>query len=61
MSTRITAREYAAECLRRAAVARHMQYCDRQPTATLRAHRLGTARRLIAEARHVRSRFNQLP
>lgn len=56
-----TAREAAAELLRRAAVARHMQYCDRNPTVGLRAHRLGAARRLIAEARQVRSRFNQLP
>lgn len=58
---RAAAREVAAECLRRAAIARRTQYCDRDPTAGLRAHRLGAARRLIAEARQIRAWFTPLP
>lgn len=61
MSTRITAREAAAALLRRAAIARHAQYCDRPPSPGLRAHRLRRARQLIAEARRLRARFAPLP
>lgn len=56
-----TAREYAAECLRRAAAARRMQYCDRRPSPGLRTHRLRQVRQLIAEARRLRPRFAPLP
>lgn len=55
------AREAAAALLRRAGIARHMQYCDRHSSVGLRTHRLGRARQLVAEARRLRGQFGRLP
>lgn len=60
-TTQVSAREAAAELLRRAAIARHMEYCDRTRTAGMRAFHLARARQLIEEARGLRSQFTALP
>lgn len=60
-TTQVSAREAAAELLRRSAIVRYMEYCDRTCTAGMRAWRLARARQLIEEARGLRSQFTPLP